>query len=105
MCSAEGEEAGGTPLSQPRPAFVSPSCDCVHAVSGGCQGYGLLSPDAPAEKRAGVYPCLCCVPLKSVKDFIKIVQRGGWWPRWSLLPVEMVGPALCPGIFPEHEHP
>lgn len=70
----------------------------VHAISGGCQGYGLLSPDALAKRSAGVYPCLHCVPLTSVKDFIKIVQgqlQGrevaggltglfchlGWWGR------------------------
>lgn len=50
------------------------------------------------KRRAGVYPCLHCVPLKSVKELIKIVQRQlrgrevvggllalfchlGWWGR------------------------
>lgn len=72
-------------LSQPGPGFVSPSCDCVHAAPGACQGYGLLSLGAPAESRAAPDPCLHRAPLKSAKDFRKIVQSylqgrgmGGW---------------------------
>lgn len=43
-------------LSQP--GLVSPSCDCVHAAPGACQGFGLLSLGAPAESRAALEPCL-----------------------------------------------
>lgn len=72
-------------LSQPGPGFVSPSCDCVHAAPGACQGYGLLSLGAPDESRAAVDPCLHWASLESAKDFGKSVQRqlqgrgvGGW---------------------------
>lgn len=73
--------------------------------------YGLLSPDAPAEKESwsvslpSLHAPQKCKRVHKNSSEATTRQRGGWWAALFVLPFGMVGLALQAGISPEHEHP
>lgn len=76
LCRVQKARGKGTLVQE----LFPPSCDCARAVSGGCQGCGLLSPGAPAERRAGAFPCLHCAPCKGVRVHKNSLEaERGWW--------------------------